>query len=148
MTSQMKDDIERSAERFNIAPQILEDLLRRASQAKDVAYCPYSNFRVGAALLSSPVKITIGANVENASTPVGICAERCALVKAITEGDKDFKALAVATDITPPGSMREFCSLDMPVFMVDKEGKHIVMTMGELLPMSFGPEMMKGGERE
>ena len=46
------------------------------------------------------------------------------------------------------GSMREFCSLDMPVFMVDKEGKHIVMTMGELLPMSFGPEIMTGGERE
>ncbi|KAI4089086.1 MAG: hypothetical protein LQ344_005657 [Seirophora lacunosa] len=124
-----------------------------AVDAKANAYCPYSSFRVGAAFLTSSSTIITGANIENASYPVGTCAERVALAKAVTDGHRGFRALAVATDITPPASpcgmcrqfMREFCTLDMPVFMFDGEGAYVVKTLGELLPMSFGPEDLKGG---
>jgi cytidine deaminase len=128
---------------------------------------PYSLFRVGAALLLhstiSPAPnpsattyplshILTGANIENASYPVGTCAERVAMGTAVHLGHRlgSFKAIAVSTDISefcsPCGMcrqyLREFLGLDVPVFMFSKEGKYIVRTMGELLPLSFGPDVL------
>jgi cytidine deaminase len=124
-----------------------------AKAAKATAYCPYSQFRVGAALLSADGndRVITGANVENASYPVGTCAERVALGKAVTsEGVRVFKAIAVSTDISPPASpcgmcrqfIREFCKLDMPVIMFDKNEDYVILTMEQLLPMSFGPDQL------
>ncbi|KOS19378.1 Cytidine deaminase [Escovopsis weberi] len=149
-------------------------LQRRAAAAKATAYCPYSKFRVGATLLcgdspsagsSSGQAATAaaadsssagqacyveGANVENASYPVGTCAERVAFGTAVVRGHRVFRAVAVATDITPPASpcgmcrqfIREFCGLEMPIIMFDKNGDYVVMKLGELLPMSFGPDQL------
>lgn len=91
------------------------ELKARATAAKATAYCPYSQFRVGATLLSDSTTTQgggpyiSGANVENASYPVGTCAERVALGKAVTEGHRKFRAVAVATDISPPASPCGMC---------------------------------------
>ena len=123
---------------------------------------PYSLFRVGAALLlnqstSSEPSIIVGANVENAAYPVGTCAERVAFGTAVVQGHKlgSFKAVGVATDIddfcSPCGMcrqfLREFLALETPIFMFNKEGKYIVRTMGELLPLSFGPDVLPPREQ-
>ncbi|KAH8737369.1 cytidine deaminase-like protein [Ilyonectria robusta] len=126
------------------------ELRRRATAAKATAYCVYSQFRVGATLLASDGSFISGANVENASYPVGTCAERVALGTAVTGGFRDFKALAVATDISPPASpcgmcrqfIREFCSLDTPILMFDKNEDYVVLRFKQLLPMSFGPDQL------
>ncbi|MCJ1408951.1 hypothetical protein MMC19_003028 [Ptychographa xylographoides] len=139
------------ASRFSLDIWQIQELGQAAIKAKDRAHCPYSNFRVGAALLTPSGGYIIGVNVENASYPVGTCAERVAMGKAVSDGEKEFKALAVATDISPPASpcgmcrqfIREFCTLDMPIFMYDSKGAYVVKTLGELLPMSFGPEDLK-----
>jgi cytidine deaminase len=88
-----------------------EELHSRCVGAKATAYCPYSQFRVGASLLSALDGITYfnGANVENASYPVGTCAERVAFGKAVTEGHRKIMAVAVATDISPPASPCGMC---------------------------------------
>ncbi|KAJ4419877.1 hypothetical protein N0V82_004700 [Gnomoniopsis sp. IMI 355080] len=141
--------LEQTATTFGLTIQELHDLKRHAVAAKATAYCPYSNFRVGAVALSPTSGTYIpGANVENASYPVGTCAERVALGRAVTEGHRQFKAIAVATDISPPASpcgmcrqfIREFCDLTMPILMFDKNGDFCVLRLEELLPMSFGPE--------
>ncbi len=81
----------------------------RCSASKATAYCPYSRFRVGASILTDDDQYIDGANVENASYPVGTCAERVAFGKAVTEGHTKFKAVAVATDISPPASPCGMC---------------------------------------
>ncbi|KAK0337202.1 hypothetical protein LTR91_004292 [Friedmanniomyces endolithicus] len=118
--------------------------------------CPYSHFRVGCSILLANGTIVQGANVENAAYPVTTCAERVAMATAVVQGAKKghIRAVAVATDISPPASpcgmcrqfLREFCELDMPIFMFDKDGKSTVMTLEELLPMSFGPESLLSTE--
>ncbi|KAH0545084.1 hypothetical protein FGG08_000855 [Glutinoglossum americanum] len=151
-----------------LSPAQFALLKQKTLSAKSHAYCPYSRFPVGACLLAAPPQATAaaaepatyitGANVENASYPTGICAERTALAKAVTDGHRAFAALAVAADTETPASpcgmcrqfVREFCAADMPVFMFDREGGCVVVTLGELLPMSFGPEQLlgrEGGER-
>ncbi|KAA8908335.1 cytidine deaminase-like protein [Sphaerosporella brunnea] len=128
----------------------LTELTNRSIAAKETAYCPYSKFRVGCAILCNDGTWITGGNVENASYPVGICAERTALVKAISEGKRGFRALGVATDVKPPSSpcgmcrqfIREFADLNMPIFMYDIDGGYEVMTLGQLLPMSFGPDSL------
>lgn len=104
-----------------LTPQQFASLRDAAASAKDSAYCPYSRFRVGAAVLGDDGSITRGANVENAAYPVGTCAERVALCKAVTEGPGPgpgpgagagaggFKAVAVATDVSPPASPCGMC---------------------------------------
>ncbi|KAL5492737.1 hypothetical protein ACEPAI_4184 [Sanghuangporus weigelae] len=138
-------------------------LIKAAVEAKEYAYCRYSKFRVGAALLSKSGNVIKGSNIENASYGGTICAERTALIKAVSEGIREFRALAVTTDmpsvISPCGMcrqvIREFCSLDMPVFLVpgnyldegvEKSEKVDIktMTVGQLLPESFGPEQLPG----
>ncbi|KLO20352.1 cytidine deaminase [Schizopora paradoxa] len=131
-----------------------QHLIQAAINAKAYAYCPYSKFRVGAALLATSGETIMGCNVENASYGGTICAERTAIVKAVSNGVKSFKALAVTTDVpdcvSPCGMcrqvIREFCALDMPVLLVPGNFGSAgaveikVMTLEQLLPMSFGPE--------
>lgn len=132
-------------------------LVDKAVEAKAKAYCPYSNFHVGCAILTEDDQYVVGANVENASFGGAICAERTAIVKAVTAGHLKFKALSVCTDSIKCGSpcgicrqvIREFSGpdLNLPVVMLDKTAKHyILMTMDELLPASFGPEDLLGAK--
>ncbi|KAI9813736.1 MAG: hypothetical protein M1826_002381 [Phylliscum demangeonii] len=87
-----------------LSEEEITTLATRSIQAKASAYCPYSKFPVGATLLTNDGQYISGANVENAAYPVGICAERTVLARAVADGHRNFKALAVATNITPPGS--------------------------------------------
>ncbi|KAJ3565973.1 hypothetical protein NP233_g7299 [Leucocoprinus birnbaumii] len=143
-----------------------ERLIKEAFKAKEGSYSPYSKFPVGAAILTADGTILRGANIENASYGGTICAERTVLVKAVSEGIKKFVGLAVTTNvnsaISPCGMcrqfIREFCSNDMPILLVPgdypqtgepkpgsrvSEGGVIETTLGELLPMSFGPEELE-----
>jgi cytidine deaminase len=119
-------------------------LIDAAKQARENAHAPYSNFRVGAALRSTSGRIFSGCNVENASYGLTMCAERVAIFKAISEGERGFSALAVATDadsLTPPcGACRqliwEFCG-DIPVTIANLKGQTDVMQMRDLFPRPF-----------
>ena len=122
-------------------------LVSAALKAARRAYCPYSGFRVGAALLGSNGRIYTGCNVENASYGLTICAERAALCAAVASGVRSFRALAVAAGrgaaAHPCGACRqalaEFCPPEMPVFVtaLDGPGNVGTATVGELLPHSF-----------
>ncbi|NDI33714.1 cytidine deaminase [Chengkuizengella sediminis] len=124
-----------------------ETLIKKAIEAMDSAYAPYSNFRVGAALLSDDGVIHIGCNVENAAYGPTNCAERTAMFRAIADGykPKSFKAIAVAGDtedpISPCGVCRqvlvELCSEKMPVILVNLKGDQLETTVSELLPGAF-----------
>lgn len=101
--------LEATSQAYGLTIQELHDLKRHAVAAKATAYCPYSHFRVGAVLLTKLGAFIPGANVENAAYPVGTCAERVAFGRAVTDGHRDFKAVAVATDISPPASPCGMC---------------------------------------
>jgi cytidine deaminase len=110
-----------------------------------LAYAPYSNYQVGAALLTTEGKIYKGCNIESASYTPSICAERTAIFKAVSEGERDFAAIAVATinGGAPCGVcrqvMREFAP-HLIVIVGDISGTYEVLTLPDLLPHSFGPE--------
>ncbi|KAK3337197.1 cytidine deaminase-like protein [Cercophora scortea] len=137
LSSASETDVSKTCTTYNLTPSEFHQLQTRASAAKATAYCPYSHFRVGAVLLTRAGIYISGANVENASYPVTTCAERVAFGKAITEGHRGFKAVAVATDISPPASpcgmcrqcIREFCDLDTPVLMFDKDENYSVLRL-------------------
>ncbi|KAI1890708.1 hypothetical protein AGOR_G00156420 [Albula goreensis] len=129
----------------------INKLISKSLEAKEFAYCPYSKFRVGAALLAHDGTIFTGCNVENACYNLGVCAERNAISKAVSEGYRTFKAIAIASDlheqfISPCGGcrqfMREFGS-HWEVFLSKPDGSYVEMTVDELLPVSFGPEDLK-----
>jgi cytidine deaminase len=119
-------------------------LIEAAKQARENAHAPYSNFRVGAALRSTSGRIFGGCNVENATYGLTMCAERVAIFKAVSEGERGFSALAVITDtevLTPPcGACRqliwEFCG-DIPVSLANLKGKVEVIQMRDLFPRPF-----------
>lgn len=120
-------------------------LIQAATSARQWAYAPYSRYPVGAALLTAAGRLFTGVNVENAAYPAGMCAERVALFKAVSEGEKDFIAIAVVTSNggTPCGACRQVLAefgLEIIVLVADIEG-HLVMenTVAGLLPGSFGP---------
>lgn len=121
-------------------------LIQAAQDARQWAYAPYSNYRVGAALLSTSGKVYDGVNVENAAYPNGICAERVAVFKAISEGEREFTAIAVVTDNggSPCGACRQVLSefgLDTILVLADGEGQvTLETTVGDLLPGAFGPQ--------
>jgi cytidine deaminase len=102
-------DVESTCQKYGLNSAEFAQLHKGSVAAKATAYCPYSQFRVGAVILSADGTFISGANVENASYPVGTCAERVAFGKAVTEGHKKFKAVAVATDIAPPASPCGMC---------------------------------------
>ena len=121
-------------------------LIQAAQDARQWAYAPYSNYRVGAALLSSSGKVYDGVNVENAAYPNGICAERVAVFKAVSEGEREFTAIAVVTDNggSPCGACRQVLSefgLDTIMVIADGEGRvTLETTVGGLLPGAFGSQ--------
>lgn len=121
-----------------------ETLIAAARQARENAHAPYSNFRVGAAVWAKSGRIYTGCNVENASYGLTCCAERVAIFKAVSEGERGFDAVAVVTDadtLTPPcGACRqviwELCG-DVPVILADLAGNSEQLSSGELLPRAF-----------
>ena len=125
------------------------ELLLKAIEARDLAYAPYSNHKVGAALVGKSGKIYLGCNVENAAYSPTNCAERTAIFKAVSEGEREFTAIAIVGGIgdklsevcAPCGVCRqvmaEFCDGDMRIVMGTPE-KIVVITLSELLPYSFG----------
>ena len=126
-----------------------EELLKMAKKARENAYAPYSNFKVGAALMTKDGKVFTGANVENASYGLSMCAERVALFKAVSEGYREFEAIAVIADtdgpVSPCGACRQVLSEfgDMDVIMANMKGDVKVMKLSELLPESFTPEDLR-----
>ena len=120
-----------------------QDLIKKANEVRLKAYAPYSNYQVGAALLTTSGNIFTGANVENAAYGVTMCAERSAVFSAVSAGERDFVAIAVATHNggSPCGSCRQVLSefgLDIDVFQVDDQGKLIQQnTLRNLLPGAF-----------
>jgi len=123
-------------------------LIAQARAARERAYAPYSNYRVGAALLGQSGRIYTGCNVENAVYPLCTCAERAALVRAVGEGERSFVALAVVTENggAPCGScrqtLREFAA-DLAILIADITGSYHETTLQALLPRSFSAEDIK-----
>lgn len=120
-------------------------LLRQAIEAREYAYAPYSNYKVGAALLTSHGKIYKGCNIENAAYTPSNCAERTAIFKAVSEGELDFTAIAIVTANggAPCGVCRQVIREFAPhltIIVGDLEGHLQVFTLADLLPQSFGPE--------
>lgn len=129
-------------------------LLARAKQVRERAYAPYSNYHVGAALLGASGKIYTGCNVENASFGLTVCAERNAIFKAVSEGEREFTAIAVVTANggSPCGAcrqvMHEFMPPEAPVLLADAELENVrTATVGELLPDGFTPHKLRQGQR-
>lgn len=108
-SSSSESDIAAACAAHGLSPAEFCALRDRACAAKAAAYCPYSRFRVGAALLTARGDLVPGANVENASYPVTTCAERVAFGRAVTDGHRAFRAVAVASDISPPASPCGMC---------------------------------------
>ncbi len=120
------------------------DLVARAREAARLTYSPYSQFPVGAALLCADGTVVTGTNVENRSFGLAVCAERSALVAAVSSGKKEFTAIAVAcpasaVPVSPCGACRqvlsEFCPPDTPVYLVGEGSKIVTTTIGDLLPL-------------
>lgn len=134
----------------NINIESIEALKKACMEARDLAYAPYSKFRVGSAILLQDGTVVPGANVENASYGAGICAERSAIVTAMMTRPRPsgIRAVAVTSDTTqlvsPCGIcrqfIREFAALDTPILMYTSTGDLTIRTLEELLPLSFGPE--------
>jgi len=125
-----------------------EALIAKAIEARERAYAPYSNYRVGAALLGRSGRIYTGCNVENAVYPLATCAERAAVVKAVSEGEREFVALAVVTENAGPpcGSCRQVLhefGEAIVVLIADAEGAYRETTVADLLPDSFSVEDLK-----
>ena len=125
------------------------ELAARAAEIRQRAYAPYSGYAVGAALRTPSGQIYTGVNVENASYPDTICAERAAIVKAVSEGHREFVMMAVSTSNggTPCGSCRQVMAefgLGAVVLMVDGQGALVQRSSVQtLLPDSFGPKQLK-----
>jgi len=133
-----------------------EDLIKAAMEAKEHAYAPYSNFRVGAALLTKDGKIYQGCNIENAGYTPTNCAERTAFFKAVYEGERNFEAIAVNGDaddyLYPCGVCRqvmaEFCAPDFKVFVSKKNGEYLEFTLAEILPGAFTSTELEKGQKK
>ncbi len=129
-----------------LSDETRQQLIEIANRARKWAYVPYSNYRVGAALLTTSGRIYDGVNIENAAYPTTMCAERVAVFKAVSEGELSFQALAVVTSNggTPCGGCRQVLAefgLDTLVIIADEQGNvRAEMTVGELLPGAFQPK--------
>ena len=124
----------------------ISELIKMAFNAKTKAYVPYSNFKVGAAVLMEDGSIYTGCNIESASYSPTICAERTAIFKAVSEGKKSISAIAIVGDgeYTYPCGVcrqviREF-GKDARIIIAKSEDEYLEYTLDELLPHSFGPE--------
>ncbi len=132
-----------------------EALVREALRGLSRSYAPYSHFHVSAALLCRDGSVYTGNNIENAAYSATVCAERCAFFKAVSEGKREFAAIAIcggkdgaAEDYCPPCGvcrqvMREFCGLSFRILLVKGTGERKEFTLEELLPESFGPSNLE-----
>ncbi len=131
-----------------LTDEIRENLIQIALEARKWAYVPYSKYAVGAALLTDSGRIYDGVNIENAAFPATICAERVAVFKAVSEGERQFAAIAVVTSNggAPCGSCRQVLAefgLEARVLIADEDGKLVrELSVGELLPGAFTPEYL------
>lgn len=124
-----------------------EQLIAAAARAREMAYVPYSGYKVGAALLGKSGKIYTGCNVENASYGASICAERTALVKAVSEGEREFMMIAVVTDGPKPGSPCGICRQvlyefepNLQLILANLQGEIRETSVAQYLPDGFGPQ--------
>ena len=135
---------------------MIKQLINSALDARNSAYVPYSHYAVGAALLTADGKVYRGCNIENASYGATNCAERTAFFKAVSEGEREFKAIAIAGGIQgqepvdfayPCGVCRqvikEFCKDDFEIIVVKSNTDYRTFTLAELLPYGFGGESIK-----
>ncbi len=128
-----------------ISDETRQQLIDAATHARRWAYVPYSHYAVGAALLTASGKVYDGVNIENASYPLTICAERVAVFKAVSEGETSFEAIAVVTSNggSPCGACRQVLAeygLDTVVWIADETGRLVQeTTVGGLLPGAFTP---------
>jgi cytidine deaminase len=128
----------------------MEKLIEQAIEARKTAYTPYSNFQVGAVVLTKNQQIFHGCNIENASYGLTNCAERTAIFKAVSEGEKEFEAIVVTGDtdgpISPCGACRqvmaEFFEEKTKVILTNLKGDTVVTSIGELLPGFFSSKDM------
>ena len=136
---------------MNLTEDEIKELIKDAFDAREMAYTPYSNFKVGAALLTSNKKIYKGCNIENASFSPTICAERTAIFKAVSEGNRDFCAISIVGgkvndtnfNYSPPCGvcrqvMVEFCDIEKFMIIIAKSiDEYKIYTLKDLLPISF-----------
>ena len=127
-------------------------LCQKALDMRSESYAPYSDFLVGSAILTADGKIFTGCNIENSAFGPSICAERTAIAKAVSEGYRDFAAIAIAGGkrdgelqyCAPCGVcrqvMREFCTTGFKIYLAKSADDYKEFTLGELLPESFGPD--------
>ena len=133
----------------------IHDLCQKAVDMRSESYAPYSDFLVGSALLTEDGKVFTGCNIENSAFGPSICAERTAIVKAVSEGYKEFAAIAIAGGkrdgelqyCAPCGVcrqvMREFCKPSFRIYLAKSADDYQEYTLGGLLPESFGPENLE-----
>ena len=127
------------------------ELAKKAVDAKKKSFANFSNFHVGAALLTENDELYLGANIENSSYSLTICAERTAVFQAVLDGHRKFKAVAIASDFEdycpPCGACRQvlmdLCGKDLDVVMVNKKDEIIVHKLAELLPLGFNEDYLK-----
>lgn len=133
-----------------------ETLIHSAMEGLKQAYAPYSRFKVGAALLTKSGRIFTGCNIENAAYSPGSCAERTAVFKAVSEGERDFAAICIVNEdeegrhgLCPPCGvcrqvLMEFCDpREFQIILADSMENWEIHTLGELLPLGFGPGNLK-----
>ena len=150
--------ISEAALKVGTDPETVQSLISMAEQILPLAYAPYSGFHVAAALLCKDGTVYTGCNVENASYPAGICAERTAVSKAVSEGKREFYAILImggnagrAEGFCPPCGicrqvLREFVNPEeFQVILAKQSGEYRMMTLEELLPESFGPDFAEYG---
>jgi cytidine deaminase len=126
----------------------ISDLLEAATRARENAYAPYSKFPVGAAIRAEDGRIYAGANVENAAFPQGQCAEATAIGAMVSAGARRITEMLVIAEgavlCTPCGGcrqrIREFAARDVKIHLCAADGAHHTVTVGELLPLAFGPD--------
>lgn len=131
------------------------ELVQAALQVRELAYAPYSQYKVGAAILGKSGRIYTGCNVENASYGATICAERVAAVKAVSDGELEFEALAVAVDGDEPGSPCGICrqflaefGIGLRLILVNLKGDRVDASLEQYLPQAFTPQkLLKGNGR-
>ena len=134
-------------------------LIEKALSMLEYSYAPYSNFKVGAALLTEDGKIYTGCNIENVAFGPSNCAERTAIFKAVSEGERKFSAIAIVggpngkteSFCAPCGVCRqvmaEFCKMDFKIIMAKNVDEYKIMTLEELLPESFNPQDEVGAKQ-
>ncbi|MGE0101106.1 MAG: cytidine deaminase [Blastocatellales bacterium] len=128
----------------------IEELIKVARSARERAYAPYSGFRVGAAVETADGKVYAGCNVENSSYGLTVCAERTALAKAVSEGERHFVRIVVIAEtkipVPPCGACRqvilELCGKDVEVVLANIDGQRVVTDISSLLPMPFDKSLL------